>query len=280
MSPGLGSVSRRWRIAIDEPLTAYKTKGKKKEEDRFWGRHGDADGVANCTFCDTPIVRERYEEEQPHEAGQIHHLIKQYQFPRYSHPGIDDSGKEYKSRHHPLNTVAVCTSCHGTWEDWAQGRPHLWSWLCKGIKRQEMPLKLVAPDHLTEDQDQSWVRARWRAQDQGDGTCAVCSRERTQVTKPVLQDDTVAFRYTGPDVRAVHVISPEYMPMLMHRQENLVLLCWDCLFAGSAQAISEPGSTPDATGWRTEPPAVWGQRFAPKLYSQYDDELPRRGRSR
>lgn len=257
------------KFAIDERYVSVPncTAGERTQRSRTQERHTNQYGRRRCVICRTQIDWGSRREEYDCEQGYWHHLITRAQFPSKveCESGLY-SDIERKSQHHLSNCVIVCSECHGRWEGWENGRPHIMTWLFKDVTGEEIPLTLSpnAESRLRAPQRLDWNATQKEAERRYDYECRACGhRQQTDVTMPVYHGDQKAFTYTGRDVRAIHIVPPVVDAKLMHDLENLVLLCWACLFGGDARNLPEEQSSPLC--WKDRPTKDWLKAFKPHL---------------
>jgi len=260
------------KLAIDGSDSGHVVRGERKQKKRTWRRVANHRGTHTCFVCGDAIARGREADELDAETGEWHHLIKRGYFPApYEVNQGDYSDSARKSQHHLSNTVVLCSACHGTLESFSNGRPHIMSWLCRSITGMEIPLVLPSNSHVRDSQYRDWFRVQDHVRRTSDCRCEVCGhRRRELVTKQVYSGSEVLFDYVGPDVRVVHILPPYAAPELMHDPENLILLCWECLFGADEQRSGDDSST--RSGWKDKSPDDWEQTFAPHLRRELSSE--------
>jgi len=265
------------KFVIDERYVSAsnRTAGERKQRKRTRERHTNPYGRCHCVICRAQIDWSDNRGGYACEQGYWHHLITRGQFPSPSecNKGMY-SDSDRKSEHHLSNCIVVCSECHGRWEGWENGRPHIMTWLFRNVTGQEIPLTLSsdAESRRRASQRPDWNVVQKEAERKYDYECRVCGhRQKTDVTMPVYDGDRVAFTYTGRDVRALHIIPPIVDAKLMHDLDNLVLLCWACLFGGDARNTPDGQRSPLC--WKDRPTEDWVKAFRPSLYRLATAEL-------
>lgn len=253
--------TRSLQLTIKDEESEWEVRGKQKQRNRAWAKYTLYDDFRFCLFCARRIDRGDRVDELGCERGEWHHLVRQRFFPAPYLIGEDQpySLEGHKSRHHLSNVVLTCRACHGEWENWPNGRPHLMSWLFKDVTGAEIPLWIPFPARSNPYQYPNWAHVQRIAELRNDCRCTVCGHEqRPDASFDVYHDDRIAFTYTGKDVRAVHVIPPTEEPGLAHSQSNIVLLCLKCLFGDRIDNL-------ELVGWKDRDTDDWVEKFAPDL---------------
>ena len=272
---GSGVPTLNGKLAIDQSYISFdhKTRGEDTQKDRIWLKFGNDLGTHTCAICGEAIARGNTAERMGAQQGQWHHLVKRRYFPstRSTSQG-KYSLSARKSEHHPSNGVLVCPACHGTIEDYENGRPHIMSWLCKSVTGHEIPLVLPSGSRVRERQYRDWLLIQRDIERASDYKCKACGhKQRERVTKQVYDGDEELFDYVGRDVRVFHVLPPVVAPDLMHDPMNSVLLCWACVFgADERHSGDDPANW---SGWKDEPPIAWARTFAPHLLHGRREEV-------
>lgn len=265
------------KFVIDERYVseANRTAGEQKQRRRTQDHHVGWDGKRRCVACGKQIDWGADREEYGCDQGYWHHLITRAQFP--SKFDCDDglySNAERKSQHHLSNCVILCSRCHGLWEGWENGRPHIMTWLFKDVTGEEIPLMLSrhAESRRRAPQRSDWNATQLDAERKYGYECKACGhQQRKDITSPVYDGDRLAFTYTGRDVRALHIVPPVVDAKLMHDLDNLVLLCWSCLFGGDAR--NAPGERNSPLAWKDQPTEEWLKAFKPSFYRLASQDL-------
>ena len=248
------------KFVIDDRYGKGRQSGKRAQRNRIWEREREPNGKAHCATCGARIERKSKIERDWHRIGQWHHLIKQQHF---LFPCDDPTPEQQRSKHHESNGILLCRQCHlSRWEGWTGERPHIATWLFSDVTGQEIPLSLAPGSVKYDKQPVDWNSAQRVAERRGEYQCSACGHHQQRVTKPVYDSDRRAFQYTGPDVRAVHVIPPTHVPELSHHPSNLTLLCWDCIFGKEARNCDD---VDHSQSWLREPTDHWVDEFAPQL---------------
>lgn len=257
------------KFVIDQRYvsTSNRTAGKRKQRKRTQERHTNQFGRRHCVICGTQIDWRNRQGAYDCEQGYWHHLITRAQFPSKAecNEGLY-SDADRKSKHHLSNCIIVCSECHGRWEGWENGRPHIMTWLFKDVTGQEIPLTLSpnAESRRRAPQRADWNTIQKEAERKYDYECRVCGhRQQADVTIPVYDRNQMAFTYTGRDVRTLHIVPPVVDAKLMHDLDNLVLLCWACLFGGDARNAPDEQSSPLC--WKDRSTEDWLKAFKPSF---------------
>ena len=266
------TVPDKLRLAIEVENQGKELAHEDKQRKKVWKRNKRTFGTNVCAICRQRVGRKSETDVEGIALGQCHHLIKRRLFwSPYEIKGDPHNSararqkfRERKSRHHISNCVLLCRECHGRWENWANGRPHIFSWLFKELTGEEITLRIPSGIDLSEDQYSSWNRVQRLVESKRDSRCENCGKKQNQLAEqPVFDGNKLAFRYLGRDLRALHIVPPTKKPELTHHSENLVLLCWECIFGKSAQNYR---SGTDPEGWKDRSVQDWTDRFGPPHY--------------
>ncbi len=251
-------------------VASYQGRGEEAQYGDIWSEYNEQgqdprEGKWYCASCSQRIASQSNVGQNGSRQRELHHLVKQHYFPSMRQINKDCGAdlRAHKSRNAEANLIPLCPSCHGRWEDWEGGRPHIMTWLFSDITGEEIDLALWPKSKLHPEQRTRWSCSEAVALRQGNSACLACGHARREARKHLYKEGQVELTYTGPDVRAVHVIPPAVAPKLAHVPQNLILLCWECLFG--SKAVTEWNSQDELAGWKDEPYCEWILEFAPWL---------------
>lgn len=221
-------------LAIDDEYATYHIGGMDRWKNRAWQRNSRSDVRATCPICDRDIGRKDAQSHDGVYQGEVHHLVSRSHFPaKYQTNGEDSVYEQWheKSAHHPSNLVLMCRRCHRYLEGLEGARPHLMSWLFSDITGDEVPLILPEESQIRSQQRRNWSALQREVERKRGYECRACGNVTHNESSHTLS--TIGgniLQYTGPSVRAVHIVPPLVAPALTHDPDNLVMLCWNCLF--------------------------------------------------
>lgn len=269
-TPGDETICEEVQDKLNLKIASYQGWGKDKQYREVWKKYNRADQDTDgnewyCSICEVRLAKRENVDQDQRKQRYLHHPIKQRYFP--SPYQIDQEcradQRAYKSRHDKSNLVPVCSSCHGRWEGWENGRPHIMTWLFSDITDQEMDIALWPTSELRDAQRTKWSCAESKALREWDYTCADCGKRSESTTKHIYQAGNQELTYTGRDVRAVHIVPPTVNPALAHSPQNLTLLCWDCLFG--QKAVEGQENQEKNLCWKNASTHEWRHEFAPEV---------------
>lgn len=223
---GIPSLDAKLAISRDYIAPAHRIRGERTQRDKIWERFSTRDETY-CVICNRQIARKPRAKQEGLQHGEFHHLIKRRYFPSpYEIHQGKYSEEERKSKHHLSNGLLVCKPCHGRIENYANGRPHIMSWLARSITGAEIPVVLPSDSQVRDSQRRDWNQIQKEIERRESYRCEACGyRQQRRVRKQVYDGTEVLFDYIGRDVRAVHILPPYVAPKLMHDPVNLILLC-------------------------------------------------------
>lgn len=173
-------------------------------------------------------------DDEPH----VHHIVKESRWvdPSYSHilP----------------NLVAFCSQHHlpGAFP-WHNERPHF---LMRVFATQTGGEFGLLSRHR--DQYMSWPRVRLAVLENDDFQCQCCDLSEQYINRQLYSDTlSSSIRYSGSSLRPYHFANPNEEPMVAHRTEEMVTLCFRCYW--------KDGSKEAPHGWRKKSYSEWKSYF-------------------
>lgn len=258
--------TERINVATDDEYATFRIGGQDRWKNRIWQRDGSSEARATCPICDQSIGRKDALTGSVLN-GEVHHLVNRSHFPSKHQTSGGAAVYErwhHKSAHHPSNLALMCRRCHRYLEGIEGARPHLMSWLFSDITGDEVPLILPEESRVRSQQRRNWSVLQREVERKRGYECRACekvSHDESSHTLSTIGGNIL--QYTGPSVRAVHIIPPLVAPALTHDPDNLVMLCWNCLF-GPDRRREFYEERADFC-WHGAPVQAWINEFIPTL---------------